>query len=85
MSTRSPSRIGTATNLPSGVTAHWLGRPFSWIVRVIRSLAVSITCSVPSPSTVVKKRRPSADTAAPCGCFPVRISPVTLKVPRSMT
>src|SRR5262249_10705600 len=85
MSTLSPPRIGTPTSVPSGVTAHWLGSPLSLTDRMIRSLAVSTTCSVWSPSTVVKRRRPSADTAAPCGRSPVRISPTTLKLPRSMT
>src|SRR5436309_11016319 len=44
-----------------------------------------MTRSVWSPSIVVKKNRPSADAAAPCGWSPALIVPITRKVRRSTT
>src|SRR5207245_2534476 len=60
ISTLFPSRIGTATYFPSGVTAHWLGRPVSFIVAMVCWVAVSINLSVWSVSTVANNRLPSA-------------------------
>src|SRR6266511_545944 len=81
----SPPRMGTPTNFPSGVAAHWLGSPLSLIDLMTLSVAVSSTSRVWSLSTVVKRRRPSANAAAPCGWAAVLIRPVTLKEFRSMT
>src|SRR5499425_3872511 len=52
ISTLLPSRMGTATNRPSGVDAHWLGLPVSGIVSTTLSVAVSMTLRLRSDSMV---------------------------------
>ena len=42
MSTLSLSRMGTATYFPSGVAAHWLGRPETFTVAMVCWVAVSM-------------------------------------------
>jgi hypothetical protein len=51
----------------------------TWSVAVLRTSKVWLL------SLVVKKRRPSAETAAPCGWGAVWIRPITLKEFRAMT
>jgi hypothetical protein len=77
--------MGTPTNLPLGVTAHWFGLPVSDIVSTTASVDVSITLRLFSDSIVVKSLLPSAWTHAPWTCSPTLMALTTFNVVRSIT